>query len=97
MIEKSEIIACIDTVRKAYEMMLEVDKRVATCGANSYSGCEWHIFKTEDFDHIAELFNAIVVTSPGKLADRKSCVIRNVTLFTLIAHPMEVDELESEL
>lgn len=94
MIEKAEVIACIDTVRKAYEMMQEVDKKVATCGVNSYTGCEWHIFKEEDFDHIADLFSAIVVTTTGKLTDRKSCVIRNVTLFTLIAHPKEVDDLE---
>lgn len=97
MIEKAEAIACIDTVRKAYEMMLEVDKRVETCGVNAYTGCEWHIYKTEDFDHIANLFNAIVVTSPGKNFDRKSCVIRNVTLFTLIRKSKEVDDLESEL
>lgn len=97
MIEKSEAIACIDTVRKAYEMMREVDKKVSTCGVSDYVGCEWHIFKTEDFDHIAELFNAIVVTSPSNNYDRKSCVIRGVTVYTLIAHPKEVDDLESEL
>jgi hypothetical protein len=97
MIEKSEVIACIDTVRKAYEMMCEVDKHVATCGISPYTGCEWHVYKEKDFDHIADLFNAIVVTTTGKVFDRKSCVIRNVTLFTLIHKHKEVDDLEYEL
>lgn len=48
--DKKQILECIKKIKQAQSLIMQVDKKIATCNY-LYN---WHIFKTEDFKAICK-------------------------------------------